>query len=38
LNPTEEALANMREATELYLESMIAHVDPIPLRPTEEPE
>lgn len=37
----EEALANIKEAAELYLESMIAHGEPIPLEShesTEEPE
>lgn len=37
----EEALANIKEAAELYLESMIAHGDPIPLEshePSEEPK
>lgn len=37
----EEALANIKEAAELYLESMIAHGDPIPLEahaPSEESE
>jgi len=37
----EEALANIQEAAELYLESMIAHGVPIPLEahePSEEPE
>jgi len=37
----EEALANIREAAEAYLESMIAHGDPIPLEahePSKEPE
>ena len=37
----EEALANIKEAAELYLESMIAHRDPIPLEahePATEPK
>jgi len=37
----EEALANIRGAAELYLESMIAHRDPIPLEahePSKEPK
>lgn len=37
----EEALRHIREAAELYLESMIAHGDPIPVEahaPEHEPE
>ena len=37
----EEALANIKEAAALYLESMIAHGEPIPVEsqePSEEPE
>ena len=37
----EEALANIKEAAALYLESMIAHGEPIPIEfhePSEEPE
>jgi predicted RNase H-like HicB family nuclease len=32
----QEALSNVREAVELYLESLEAHGDPVPLPITEE--